>query len=384
MEVLIIGAGPIGCFAAQLLKNNGINPVLLEEHNSLGKPVHCAGIVSSEVLNIVKDYISRDVIRNEIDKFSINTPWEDSFSVNKDRIAVVLDREKFDISLGKDLDIRLGERVVSIIQDEGKYIVKTDKKHQYTTEIVIGADGFNSVVRKFLLKNYSKFNNSNSNEMNSYSGLQYRLILDDYHKSIESNEIKVFFDEKIPFFIWIVPDDKHSFRLGVLADNGKEVLNDFMKKSGINGKIVEIISGKVPIGFIPTYKDGIALVGDAACQTKPLTGGGLSYGLQSAQILADCIKKNNLEKYDEEWKRKFGQEIRFGLKARKIYENLNEFQRAEVFRLFKNNSKFIGRMVDFDHHSKLFIEAFKSPKIFLDTGKLLKIYLQELVRDNIS
>ena len=110
----------------------------------------------------------------------------------------------------------------------------------------------------------------------------------------------------------------------------------------------------------------------------------LSYGLQSAQILADCIKKNNLEKYDEEWKRKFGQEIRFGLKARKIYENLNEFQRAEVFRLFKNNSKFIGRMVDFDHHSKLFIEAFKSPKIFLDTGKLLKIYLQELVRDNIS
>ena len=133
MEVLIIGAGPIGCFAAQLLKNNGINPVLLE-HNSLGKPVHCAGIVSSEVLNIVKDYISRDVLEMRLTNFN-NTPGKILFC-NKDRIAIVLDREKFDISLAKTWIFDL-ETVVSIIQDEGKYIVKTDKKHQYTTEIVI-------------------------------------------------------------------------------------------------------------------------------------------------------------------------------------------------------------------------------------------------------
>ncbi len=385
MKILIVGAGPVGCYTAQLLKGMGFNPVLLEEHNTLGKPVHCAGIVSSEVLTLVKSYISeKDIIRNKIDSFSIYTPWEDTFSIHKDKIAVVLDREKFDISLGEGLDIRFGERVISIEQKDDKYLVQTEQKKEFTAEAIIGADGSDSIVRKFLLNKHYKNEDDIKSRIYYYFGLQYSIRRYSGEQLIAPNEIKVFFDADIPFFIWIVPENDHSLRIGVLTDNGKRVLDDFIKEKGIDGKVEEVIAGKVPIGFIPTSKDGVALVGDAACQIKPLTGGGLSYGLQSAKILADCIKDGNLNSYNDIWKRKFGQEIKFGLKARKIYENLDETQRAEVFRLFKNNSKFIGQVVDFDHHSKLFIEAFKNPKIFLDAGKLLKIYFKELVRDFLN
>lgn len=381
MRILIVGAGPTGCYTAQLLKKMGYQPMLLEEHATLGKPVHCAGIISSEILTLVEHFISTDAINNKVDIFSINTPWEDPFSISKEGIAVVLNREKFDSSLGEGLDVHLGERVSSIKNNSNIYIINTEQGGKYEADILIGADGVNSIVRKYFLHNYVKKNVKSNIKLDYYFGLQYLIELDDSSQMISHNEIRVFFNSKIPFFVWIVPEKGHSLRIGVLADNGKKVLTDFMREQRIEGEIKEIYTGKIPIGYIPTSANSIALVGDAACQIKPLTGGGLSYGLQSAVILADCIKEGKLEQYDSRWKKKFGQEIRFGIKARKIYENLDESQRWEIFKLFKKNSDFIEKVVDYDQHSKLFREAFRQPRILLDAGKVFLFYLEDLVSE---
>ena len=381
MRILIVGAGPVGCYTAQLLKERGYHSVLLEEHTMLGKPVHCAGIVSREALTLVEPFISTDAIKSRIDNFSINTPWEEPFSINKEGIAVVLNREKIDSSLGECLDVHLGERVSSIKKKNGTYMVSTEQGREYEADVLIGADGANSIVCKYFLHNYGKKNVKSNIKLDYYFGLQYLIELDDSSQMINHNEIRVFFNSRIPFFIWIVPEKGHSLRIGVLADNGKKVLTDFMREQGIKGEIEEIYTGKIPIGYIPTSANNIALVGDAACQIKPLTGGGLSYGLQSAVILADCIKEGRLEQYDSRWKKKFGKEIRFGIKARKIYENLNESQRWEIFKLFKKNSDFIEKIVDYDQHSKLFREASRQPRILLDAGKVFLFYLEDLVSE---
>ncbi len=381
MRILIVGAGPVGCYTAQLLKERGYHSVLLEEHTLLGKPVHCAGIVSREVLSLIEPFISTDAIKSRIDNFSINTPWEEPFSINKEGIAIVLNREKTDLSLGKDLDVHLGERVSSIKRKNGTYTVSTEQGREYEADVLIGADGANSIVRKYFLENYVGMDIKNNISLDYYFGLQYQIKLDNSNLLINHNEIGVFFNSSIPFFIWIIPEKEHSFRIGVLANNGKQTLTDFMREQEIEGEIEEVFAGKIPIGFIPTSSDSIALVGDAACQIKPLTGGGLSFGLQSACILADCIKEDKLEQYDSRWKKKFGQEIRFGMKARKIYENLDESQRKEIFKLFKKNSDFIENIVDYDRHSKLFREAFRQPRILLDAGKVFLLYLEDLVSE---
>ncbi len=384
MRILIVGAGPVGCYTAQLLKERGYHSILLEEHTMLGKPVHCAGIVSREVLTLIEPFIFTDAIKSRIDNFSINTPWEAPFSISKEGIALVLNREKFDSSLGEGLDVHLGERVSSIRNNSGIYMVNTEQGGKYEADILIGADGANSIVRKYFLNNYIGKDNKDNIKLDYYFGLQYQIELDDSSQLINHNEIRVFFNSRIPFFIWIVPEKGHSLRIGVLADNGKKVLTDFMREQGIEGRIEEIFTGKISIGFIPTSDDNIALVGDAACQIKPLTGGGLSYGLQSAVILADCIKEGKLEQYDSRWKKKFGKEIRFGIKARKIYENLDESQRWEIFKLFKKNSDFIEKIVDYDQHSKLFREASRQPRILLDAGKVFLLYLEDLVGEFIQ
>ena len=381
MRILIVGAGPVGCYTAQLLKERGYHSVLLEEHTMLGKPVHCAGIVSREVLTLIEPFISIDAIKSRIDNFSINTPWEEPFSINKEGIAVVLNREKIDSSLGKGLDVRLGERVSSIKRKNGTYMVSTERGREYEADVLIGADGANSIVRKYFLDNYVGRDIKNDTSLDYYFGLQYQIKLDDSNPVINHNEIGVFFNSTIPFFIWIIPEKGHSMRIGVLVNNGKKTLTDFMREQEIEGRIEKVFTGKIPVGFIPTSSDSIALVGDAACQIKPLTGGGLSFGLQSARILADCIKEDKLEQYDSRWKKKFGPEIRFGMKARKIYENLDESQRGEIFKLFKKNSDFIENIVDYDRHSKLFREAFRQPRILLDAGKVFLLYLEDLVSE---
>ncbi|MBC7320440.1 FAD-dependent monooxygenase, partial [bacterium] len=116
MKILIVGAGPVGCYTAQLLKNMGYHPVLIEEHLTLGQPIHCSGIVSSDLLTLVESYLSDDAVISRINGFSINTPWEEEFSIKKDGVAVLLDRERFDSCLGRGLEINLGERVSTIIE----------------------------------------------------------------------------------------------------------------------------------------------------------------------------------------------------------------------------------------------------------------------------
>jgi len=100
----------------------------------------------------------------------------------------------------------------------------------------------------------------------------------------------------------------------------------------------------IPVGLTKNYYKNIALVGDAAVQVKPLTGGGIFYGLKSAELLAECIRDNRLDEYDRRLKRKFGKEIKFALKARKFYEEINEKELKNIF-MFRDVRRILSRNI---------------------------------------
>ncbi len=384
MKIVIIGAGPVGCYAAQLLKQKGYETVLLEEHSSVGKPVQCAGIVSSKLISSVEPFISRQAIVNKINRFVISTPWTEEFSVDIPGVGCIVNREQFDLDLGEGLDIRLKRRVAKIEKEDNGYCVNTEIGEKFRSDILIGADGPDSIVRDFMLNDsFSKIKNISSVKIKYYFGMQYQVRLDNIYQEISSDSIQVFFDDNIPFFLWVISENRETLRIGVVAKvakNAKEILDKYLIRKNIKGKIIDIITGKISLGYIPSCNNNIALVGDAACQVKPLTGGGLSFGIQSARILADCIEYNKLEEYDQRWKKKFGKEIKFGLKAREIYEELDSEKREQVFLLFKKNSGFIEQAAEFDNHSRLFKEAFKNPQLLIDAGKVLRYYLEDMLK----
>jgi flavin-dependent dehydrogenase len=402
MEIVIVGAGPIGCYTAQLLKKCGINSFrIIEEHDEVGRPVRCAGIVGKPVFEDSLIPLSRDSILNQINGAFFFYKG-DSFKIERPGVALVIDREKFDKELSQGLEVEYGRRLLEIEEegegdrsgsgDRSRYRLKINQGDIWA-DIVIGADGPRSRVKKFIdsenkrVKRGSgvKKNDGNgsygsdgSGETKFYKGVQYRIKLDDLEglklkDEFFSGEItRVYMREGIPFFVWIIPEGDGIIRLGVIAENGRRELERVVEEEGIKGKIIDRLAGIIPIGLCQSVYRKIAVVGDAAQQVKPLTGGGIYYGMRAAEILVECIREGALDEYDKRWKSKFGREIKFGLWARKVYERLNkdEHELEDIFLLFKENAEFIERVANFENHSLVFREAFKRPKIFVKAGKI--------------
>ncbi|MBA3062267.1 MAG: NAD(P)/FAD-dependent oxidoreductase [Atribacteria sp.] len=370
MEIVIVGAGPAGCYTAQLLKKYGFKTRIIEEHREVGKPVRCAGLVGRQVFENTLLPLSKNSIINQING-ALFCYRDDNFQIKREGVAYVIDREKFDKNLSRGLEVECGKKLIEIKKEGSGYILKTDVEDIYA-DLVIGADGASSQVRKFININRNNGKDDKKDKKRDrvklYAGVQYRIKLD---KELTSPSIaQVHLREGIPFFIWIIPEGDNIIRLGVISKNCRKDLEQFMEDFRVKGEIIEKLAGIFLLGLTQNFYKNIALVGDAACQVKPLTGGGIYYGLKSAELLAECVREGKLGEYDKRLKKKFGREIKFGLKGRQIYEKLNNNELEEIFLIFKKNAGFIEKLADFENHSKIFIEAFKNPKIFMEAGKI--------------
>ena len=132
-----------------------------------------------------------------------------------------------------------------------------------------------------------------------------------------------------------------------------------------NITIEKYIGGVIPLGFLKkTYTSNVMVVGDAAAQVKPTSGGGIYTGLLSAshcaKVAVDALQKNNfspqfLKKYHKLWYSDLGMEFFLGLKFRKIYKNLTDAQMDKYIKKFKNPkiAEIISEYGDIDYPSKL-------------------------------
>jgi len=362
MKVVIIGAGPVGCYAAQLLNKfiPGIDVLNIEEHQQVGKPVHCAGLVSKRIFREAKIPLDTGCIINVIDgaRFFFNS---DNFLIHRQDAALVVDRSKFDSNLSRGLKIISNTRFVGIEKDGKGYLIETDKG-EYYADIVIGADGANSLLRKVT---------GGRENINYFRGVQFRI-----RSKCKKNIVNVYV--KSPFFAWAIPENESVMRVGIISDNPYHDLLDLMKKEGLEGEILEKFAGVVPLGRCQTQKDRIFLVGDAACQVKPLTHGGLYYGMRCAEILVDCILQNRFNDYQKRWQEKFGREINIGLKIRKIYTKLNQDNINTLFDIFKENVDTIEKFGDFENHSRVISEIIKKPKLQILLGKVFFTVIKDM------
>jgi geranylgeranyl reductase family protein len=361
-KVIIAGAGPIGCYLAQILKKNAVNPLLIEEHKEIGRPVHCAGLVGKKVFEETKIALSSDCILNAINGAVIYA-GNNKIILKRKEVAYVIDREKFDKQLGKGLEIKFETRFLGLEKENGSYIIETDKGY-LKADIVISAEGARSLARDFI----------GANHMEYLKGVQFRMQLEPQY----SDMVEVYI--KRPYFYWLIPEAKGIVRIGVLSKNPYSDLLDFIKDKKISGKILETFAGTVPLNhFSPLVKERLFLVGDSASQVKPLSYGGIYMGMRSAEILADCIIKNKFSDYNALWMKRFGKEVNLALKAREVFYRLSDSEIEKLFSFIKERSDIIEKMGDFENHSQLLWEFLKYPKLSRDIlGIFLKIVKQTL------
>jgi geranylgeranyl reductase family protein len=371
-KIVIIGAGPVGSYLGQLLKHHGFNPLLLEEHAEVGKPVQCAGIVGRGAFEEMRLPISTKSIMNTIDGANVHFNGSD-FTVNRSRVAHIIDREIFDKELSQGLNIEFNTMLQEVHPIKDGYILKTNNG-EYFADVVIGADGPNSKVRRSL---------DFSSDMKLYRGYQYRVKM----TPKQQNMVEVHYVKPFSMFTWIIPEGNGVVRIGTISPNPYQELNGFMEKISEKGEVVEKNAGAIPIGSCQLAKGNAALVGDAACQVKPITSGGIYYGMKSAEILADAIKEGDLSIYEKRWVEEFEREIKVCLMVRYVLENMNEDVLKQVFSYVKDNADMIEKAGDFENHSSVIWGVVLNPRTYPTIGTLLmgmvknpKFILRSLLR----
>ena len=363
-RIVIVGAGPIGSYLAQLLKGKGLEPLLIEEHKELGKPVHCAGLVGRKVFEEARIPISSDCVLNTINGAIIQL-GSDSVEIRRKEVAYVIDREQFDKRLGEDLDVRFETKFIGLEQGNGSYIVETDKG-DIKADIVVGADGAKSSVREFVV----------SDKVTYLKGVQFRMKLEPRYKDM----VEVYI--KRPYFYWIIPESEEIVRIGVLSKNPYHDLMCFVEERKLKGEILEKFAGMVPLThFDCLAKDRVFLMGDCASQIKPLTYGGVYMGMRAAEMLTDCICNQTHDKYSAFWKKRFGTEIMIALRAREIFQRLADNELQRIFSFVRERVSLIEERADFENHSLLAWEFLKDPFASKEIiGILLKIIKASFTR----
>ncbi|MFH1209189.1 MAG: NAD(P)/FAD-dependent oxidoreductase [archaeon] len=341
--ITIIGGSVVGGYLGSLLKDDTI---IVEEHDKIGRPVQCTGIVSNNFKDIIG--IRKEFLVNKIKRVELNSKNERfEFKLSKDDF--VLDRTRLDNYLvNKAVDngakLYTGCKFLDFKDDK----VITDKK-EFNTDVLVGADGAFSKTAKI---------SGLYGERRFLVGKQMRCKLKN-----DGDVYKVYFN--IPeFFSWIVPENDEICRIGCASYKNVDVYFDnFIKKFKI--KILEYNYGLIPKydPFIKTRKDKVYLVGDAACQIKDLTAGGIVPGLKCAKILSDCLNKNKGDNYESGWKFKIGRNLWMNYRLRKILDKFTDNDFDKFLRLLRQYNvqgfdRDYIRIRDFTN-VKLFLFVFK-------------------------
>jgi flavin-dependent dehydrogenase len=258
---------------------------------------------------------------------------------------------------------------ISIQSDKAVIIVnQAGKKYQFESRAVILASGFNSILAKNLgLGNPGYFT----------SGAQAEVDVD------RIEEVEVYFNQNIApgFFAWLVPSSPGRALAGLMTRSAPGLhlrkwvqhLVSLNKIKPVDPESLSIRYGGIPLNTISrTSGNRVLVVGDAAGQVKPTTGGGIYFGLICADlavetlhnaILRDDLSSGFLLRYEVAWKQKLGRELRKEYFARKFYERLNNRQIDSLFSIMKSTNIIESLLHDkevlFDWHGGLMLKVLK-------------------------
>jgi len=383
-DVVVVGGGVCGSFSALTAARLGAKVAVCEEHREIGLPQHCAGHVSISGLKRVGMSLPKKIVENEFERAVFYSPSGKEFTIEcSSPVTCVLNRELLDKHLA-DLAERAGARFLlksraeSFLVDsnfvKGVVVGRKGTRKTLASSVVIDAEGCSSALLK-------KVGLQTLNRSMVVHALQAEV---DRVKEVDMDTVEVYLGRTYApgFFAWIIPRRDGSAKVGLATTCGdpREYLNRLMrdhpvasKKLG-SSKVTSLSLHPIPLGgAIPrTYWNGLLVVGDAASQVKPTTGGGIVFGLLCSKIAGevshDAIESSNfsadfLSRYQSRWRKLIG----FDLAAmRQVRKMLNRLPDDRIDRIIELCSKLgVGRILeeigDLDFQGKSLVRLIEHP-----------------------
>jgi len=372
-DVIVVGAGPAGNYAAYCLARLGYDVLVLEEHQRVGEPVNCSGLIGAEAFERY-DLPRRSILRG-FDRARFVSPGGCEAVVSAHRtVAYVVDRGEFDRSLAEQAHAagatyRLGSRCVGISQVDWGVKATVSEAGGGVLELGARAAILGTGVRYGVLQALG-----GSRPGRFLNTAQAELAMRDV------NEVEVYLGREISpgSFAWAIPVDGQRVKLGV-CNHGRaltwmeRLLGHPRVQDRLLGGRPEIKTKPIPISPAPrTYFDRMLLVGDVAGQVKPTTAGGIYYGIVcaglAAETLDEALKRGSLGErslagYERRWRRAIGRELRVGSYFRRLGGRLSDRQIDGLVRAYREPEfrELVRRTADFERHSRFILALLTSP-----------------------
>jgi geranylgeranyl reductase family protein len=361
-DFVVVGAGPAGSRFARSASRGG-RDVLVLESGEVGRPLACSGHVSLDVWEFVPDdarpelfqndiygarfhlegapgadrreaakgaigrsdqrerrHASRETDRREVSGWASGEAasraadrWEarDGYTFYKDQpVSNAIDRVGLDETLAEcaadaGAEVRDGHTVTRVEEDSGGVRVTArgpDGTETFRGRMVVGADGPRSKVREAV-------GLPEPDEL-----LHGVLGFDETPDHRDHVDVHL----TVPrFFAWRIPRGDAGVEYGLAVAPGDDAPSRFdalLSEYGVD--VDERCSGAIPIGPPDrTVGRRSLLVGDAAAQTKPFTGGGILYGMRAADVAArevDPRQPATLDDYEQAWHDELRRDQRLG------------------------------------------------------------------------
>ena len=388
-DAVVVGGGPCGSFSALTAAKLGAKLVVCEEHKSVGIPTHCTGHLNLYGLKRLRLHpLPNNIVENEFKGVTFYSPFGKEFSIRfSSPVTCAVNRELFDKHLADlatkaGVEYRLGSRVESLILEKGsvKGVVVNRRgfKEMLSAKIVINAEGVSSAILRKV----------------GFQSLERSMVVNAVHvemdrlNDVEGDSVEVYLGEKYApgFFAWIIPKQEGTAKVGLATNvgNPRRYLHKFIRDHPIaslklnKSKILNQSFHPISLGGpIPkTYHHGLLIVGDAASQVKPTTGGGVIFGLLCSKIAGEVVNeatKNNdfserfLSHYQTRWRALIGFELTLMRQLRIMLNNISDRRIDKIIELCARleMDKVIKRHGDLDFEGASLVRMLSHPATFI-------------------
>lgn len=367
-DVIVVGAGPAGCTAAEHLAQAGWHVAVLEEHLQVGSPVNCSGVVGVEAFE--RFGLPESLIRHTLQSVEFHSPSGARWSFEaRQALAHAVGRTALDQLLAQraarsGAELLLGCRVVDLEWTDRDVRVRVAGQregvlHGRAAVLATGAGvpllkklGFGRIPQRLL-------------------GVQTELELD-------AARVEIYLGRRWApeGFAWLVPLGGRVVKAGLLSHrDGPFYLRQFLDRKDIRGRIHgepgPIRCSILPLGFLPrSYRDRVLVVGEAAGHIKATTCGGIYYGMLTASLAAetlhDALRSGRLDarylsRYEKRWRRLLQDEIEIGLKLRRAFHRVGDVALDHLISLARRDGiiRLIHDKANFDWHRDLLRAVFR-------------------------
>lgn len=318
-QVIVCGAGIVGMAMSLALSQKGIKTRLLAPkyvaQANLGETYHpriyAISLASQRLLNELGVWSLLPENRlTAVEQMQIQGDQSGQLNLSVEEgelheLAWIVESGEIEAALQKALMIYrvewLDDKVVDFSFNLSAHpVVRTEKGQSYTTDLVIAADGANSVIRQ----KAGIWHQSKSYES---KGLVAQFTTEKPH---HNTAYQWFTDEGVLAFLPL-PNTKDGHQISMVwsVNNGIAKDLEFLSQEELSivlqkriGHLSQDMLGKVTLrspmhGFPLTLEksgmitQGVALVGDAAHRVHPLAGQGLNLGLGDVQTLCQVLSE---------------------------------------------------------------------------------------------